>query len=72
MIAFVVGTRPESIKLAPLIVKIAREERVVIYTGQHYDRVLTRDVWETLPPYEFDLTLTICGVALNSTMSASP
>ena len=36
MIAFVLGTRPEVVKLAPVIAQIPEEERRVIWTGQHW------------------------------------
>jgi UDP-N-acetylglucosamine 2-epimerase (non-hydrolysing) len=35
--AIVMGTRPEIIKLAPIIKKIPRSSSIVIFTGQHYD-----------------------------------
>lgn len=61
MIFFVVGTRPEVIKLAPLIVKFQPDERYVAWTGQHYDEVLTKAVWQTLPHFEFDSMFSVCG-----------
>ncbi|MEX1053791.1 MAG: UDP-N-acetylglucosamine 2-epimerase (non-hydrolyzing) [Nitrosopumilaceae archaeon] len=36
-IAIVLGTRPEIIKLSPIIKKLKRSECIVIFTGQHYD-----------------------------------
>lgn len=36
-LAFVLGTRPEIIKMAPIINKTKKSESVIIYTGQHYD-----------------------------------
>lgn len=39
-IAFVLGTRPEIVKLAPLIRHFAHEAAVV-YTGQHYDACMS-------------------------------
>jgi len=35
--AIVLGTRPEIIKLAPLIKQLAKKSTSVIFTGQHYD-----------------------------------
>ena len=61
MIFFVVGTRPEAIKLAPLIVKFQPDERYVAWTGQHYDYTLTKAVWQHLPHFEFDSMLAISG-----------
>jgi len=61
MIAFILGTRPEAIKLAPLIARIPEDRRKVIWTGQHYDKALTEDVWADLPRYAFDAKLEIGG-----------
>ena len=36
-IAIVMGTRPEVIKLAPIIHKIPKKDYSLIFTGQHYD-----------------------------------
>ncbi len=36
-IAIVMGTRPEIIKLAPIIKKLPKSSSTVIFTGQHYD-----------------------------------
>ena len=36
-VAIVLGTRPEIIKLAPIIKKIGSKKCSVIFTGQHYD-----------------------------------
>ncbi|MGI0021813.1 MAG: non-hydrolyzing UDP-N-acetylglucosamine 2-epimerase [Nitrososphaeraceae archaeon] len=36
-IAIVLGTRPEIIKLSPIIKRLKRSECIVIFTGQHYD-----------------------------------
>jgi len=33
----VLGTRPEIIKLAPLIKKLGKKRCSVIFTGQHFD-----------------------------------
>ena len=35
--AIVLGTRPEIIKLAPIINKLQKKNRSIIFTGQHYD-----------------------------------
>ena len=61
MIAFIIGTRPEAIKLAPLVAKIPPDLRSLIYTGQHYDAPLADDVWADIGGYEFDAVLTIEG-----------
>ncbi|MBI3622567.1 UDP-N-acetylglucosamine 2-epimerase (non-hydrolyzing) [Candidatus Pacearchaeota archaeon] len=36
-LAIVMGTRPEIIKLSPIIKKLRRSEFIEIFTGQHYD-----------------------------------
>ncbi len=36
-IAIVLGTRPEIIKLAPIIKKLGTKKSIVIFTGQHFD-----------------------------------
>lgn len=61
MIAFVIGTRPEAIKLAPLIKLVPEEQRRVVYTGQHYTRSLAEDVWADVLPYHFDARLETGG-----------
>lgn len=45
MIAFVLGTRPEVVKLAPVIAQIPAGERCVIWTGQHWSESLVQEVW---------------------------
>ena len=35
--AIIIGTRPEIIKVAPLIKELRKSERIIIFTGQHYD-----------------------------------
>jgi len=35
--AIVLGTRPEIIKLSPLIKQLNKKSTSVIFTGQHYD-----------------------------------
>lgn len=38
-IAFIIGTRPEIIKMSPLIDEVDKRgiDNIVIHTGQHYD-----------------------------------
>lgn len=46
-----VGARPNFVKMAPVIDALARRERVeqlVVHTGQHYDRVLSDEIFEDL------------------------
>lgn len=51
-VAVVVGTRPEIIKLAPVIREIdarcGRGTALVIHTGQHYDRSMSGQFWPEL------------------------
>jgi len=61
VITFIIGTRPEAIKLAPLVAKIPPYLRSIIYTGQHYDTPLAHDVWADIGGFEFDTVLTIDG-----------
>ena len=46
--AIVLGTRPEIIKLAPLICKLKRNQTNVIFTGQHYDYEMSLQFFEQL------------------------
>ncbi|CDI06491.1 non-hydrolyzing UDP-N-acetylglucosamine 2-epimerase [Candidatus Nitrosotenuis uzonensis] len=59
-LAFVLGTRPEIIKMAPIINKTKKNESVVIYTGQHYDFDMSLRFIEELgmrePEYKMKLT----------------
>jgi UDP-GlcNAc3NAcA epimerase len=60
-IVSIVGNRPQFIKSAPLSVALRKAgiEEVVLHTGQHYDRALSRIFFEELglprPKYELDL-----------------
>ena len=59
-IALVLGTRPEIIKLAPIIKKIGSKNYSVIFTGQHYDRKMglgfMRDLDLPKPDYSLNIT----------------
>ena len=59
-IALVLGTRPEIIKLAPIIKKIGSKNCSVIFTGQHYDRKMglgfMRDLDLPKPDYSLNIT----------------
>ena len=46
-IALVLGTRPEIIKLAPIIRALGERARIV-HTGQHYDHELSGSFFEQL------------------------
>lgn len=58
--AIVMGTRPEIIKLSPVIHRFGRNEAVVIFTGQHYDYNLSLQFMEELeirkPDYSMRLS----------------
>ncbi len=49
-ISLVLGTRPEIIKMAPIIRECEKRniECTVIYTGQHYDKILSSQIFEDL------------------------
>jgi len=58
-IAIVLGTRPEIIKLAPLITKLNRKNTQVIFTGQHYDYEMSMQFIEQLGLPKPDYSLKI-------------
>ena len=50
-IAFVVGTRPNFVKAAPVIEALDADERIrqlVVHTGQHYDAALSDEILQDL------------------------
>ncbi len=49
-IAVILGTRPEIIKMAPVIDKIKENdsECIIIHTGQHYDKEMSKQFFEDL------------------------
>lgn len=55
-IAVVLGTRPEIIKLAPLIKELG-DDAFVIHTGQHYNEELSGQLFEQLELREPDVVL---------------
>jgi len=59
-IAFVLGTRPEMIKVAPLV-KLFGEQARVVHTGQHYDEQLSGQFLAELGIGRPDLLLEIGG-----------
>lgn len=59
-IAIVLGTRPEIIKLAPLIRELG-DDAFVIHTGQHYDQELAGQLFESLGLPAPDVVLTGIG-----------
>ena len=59
-IAVVLGTRPEIIKLAPIINKLSKKTTHVIFTGQHYDYEMSLRFIEQLglPKPDYSLKIT--------------
>ena len=57
--AIVLGTRPEIIKLAPIIKKFNRRNCTVIFTGQHYDHELSMQFFHQLELRKPDYSLQI-------------
>jgi len=58
--AIVLGTRPEIIKLSPIIKKLNRRNNLIIFTGQHYDYELSMQFIQQLelrkPDYSLKIT----------------
>ena len=47
LVAYVVGARPNFVKMAPVIEAMRRRghtRQLVVHTGQHYDRSLSDDI----------------------------
>lgn len=59
-IAVVVGTRPEIIKLAPVIHRLGKRA-LVVHTGQHFDDNMSQTFLEQLGLHQPDLHLAIGG-----------
>lgn len=59
-IAVVLGTRPEIIKLAPLIIELG-DDAYVIHTGQHYDEELSGQLFAQLGIGQPDVVLAGIG-----------
>ena len=60
-LAFVIGTRPEIIKLAPVILEAEKRNIPfkIIHTGQHYDKEMSEQFFETLNLRKPDFNLGI-------------
>ena len=58
-IAIVLGTRPEIIKLAPIIHKLNQKNSSIIFTGQHYDYEMSLQFIEQLGIRKPDYSLKI-------------
>jgi UDP-N-acetylglucosamine 2-epimerase (non-hydrolysing) len=61
-VAVVFGTRPEAVKLAPVVSALGPAART-IHTGQHYDRALAADLLDEVGLAEPDLQLDIGGAS---------
>ena len=59
-VAIAMGTRPEIIKLAPIIKKLPKKSTTIIFTGQHYDFEMSLKFIDQLglrePDYKIKLT----------------
>ena len=59
-VCVVFGTRAETIKVAPLLSRFKKNECVSIYTGQHYDPLMSKNFFNDLgigkPDYHLKLT----------------
>lgn len=66
-IAFIIGTRPEIIKMAPLIDVVNKQgiEYILIHTGQHYDQEMSEQFFKDLelpqPDYNIGVGSTTHG-----------
>jgi len=55
----VAGTRPEAIKLAPVLWNLKREDYVFVWSGQHYDYEMSKIFFEQLGLPEPDVDLDV-------------
>lgn len=74
-IVVIAGTRPEIIKIAPIIRKLEEEKRkyIFVYTGQHYDYQLSNQIIKDLelppPDYNFQLKSSISSIQIAEIMT---
>ena len=58
--AIVMGTRPEIIKLSPIVNSLNKKNSIVVFTGQHFDNQMSlnfiRDLGMRKPDYTMKLT----------------
>jgi len=75
-IAVVLGTRPEIIKLAPIIDKLNKRNSAIIFTGQHYDFELSYQFFDQLrvrkPDYSLKITHSSPSTQMGEMMSKLP
>ena len=57
MIMHVVGVRPNYVKAAPLVNSLSDCDQLVVNTGQHYDKVLSEDIIDSLGMKRPDINL---------------
>jgi UDP-N-acetylglucosamine 2-epimerase (non-hydrolysing) len=69
-VAVVLGTRPEIIKLAPVIRELG-DRALVIHTGQHYDQKLSGQFFEQLGIREPDVVLSGIGGSVRGVQIAT-
>lgn len=75
-IALVLGTRPEIIKLAPIINKLNKKNSDVIFTGQHYDYELSLQFFKQLgirkPDYSLEVSHSEAAVQMGEMITKLP
>ncbi len=70
--AVVIGTRPEIIKLAPVIDQLRKKDSTLIFSGQHYDHLMGVDLIEQLglrrPDYSLPISKSVPAVQMGKIM----
>ncbi len=70
--AVVMGTRPEIIKLAPVINQLRKKDSTLIFSGQHYDHLMGMDLIEQLklrrPDYSLLISKSVPAVQMGEIM----
>jgi len=59
LLMLIAGTRPEAIKLAPVLWNLKREDYVFVWSGQHYDYEMSKIFFEQLRLPEPDVDLDV-------------
>lgn len=62
MTLFCFGTRPEWIKIKPILNKLNRQEYKLLFTGQHVDLIKDIDI-------DYKITMSESSVSLNKNVS---
>ncbi len=72
-IAIITGTRPEIIKLAPIIKLLRKDDRNIIFSGQHYDFDLGLKFFKELqlpnPNYKFKISRGVPAIQIGEIIS---